>query len=83
LDDLIVVYRSCFFRSDDFFVQRKVTRGQSFALSLLTTSVKNFTGMVKGIEKIKSIVRFENFKVRAYMLQCNTASSQATMVRKT
>jgi len=29
-------------------------------------------------EKNQSTVRFEIFKVRAYMLQCNTASSQAT-----
>jgi hypothetical protein len=73
---------SCFFRSENFFVQRKVTRGEKIPLLLTPTSVKNFTGMVSEIKKNKSTIHDENFGMRAYTLLRNIALPQAAYPSK-
>jgi hypothetical protein len=49
---LVGVPHSCFFTQRIFLVQGKVTVGEKISPTVTPYSVKNFTGMVIGIEKI-------------------------------
>jgi hypothetical protein len=70
-----------FFTLRIFFVQRGVTRGEFFLLSLLTNPSKIL--QARRLELKNKIIRsLRNGEVRTYMLLRNSAASQATQPSK-
>ena len=82
LDFFVVNQISIFFTLGIFLVQGESNERGNFFPSRYSLLRKKFYRHGDWNRKIKSIIHFENFKVRAYTLHCNGALLQATKPTK-